>query len=155
MTPPAVGRSMPRVPARTVVVERLVDHARLPFRATDGSAAFDLASRRAVTLVRGIVEKVPTGLKMRAPAGTFLEVRPRSGLAARGVLMVNAPGTIDRDYSGEVFVPLTYLFDGAYAIEAGDRIAQVRVVAEEATRFRTGPVKPRPSRSGGFGSTGR
>ena len=129
--------------------------ARLPTRATRGSAGFDLAAAEAVALERGRVSLVRTGLKVRCPPGTFLEVRPRSGLSTRGVLMVNAPGTIDRDYSGEVRVPLTYLFDGRYVIEVGDRIAQVRLVDEVPTRFRTGAVRPVASRTGGFGSTGR
>jgi dUTP pyrophosphatase len=69
--------------------------------------------------------------------------------------MVNAPGTIDRDYSGEVRVPLTYLFDGPYRVQVGDRIGQVRLVEDLSARFRAGKVRALPSRSGGFGSTGR
>jgi dUTP pyrophosphatase len=69
--------------------------------------------------------------------------------------MVNAPGTIDRDYSGEVRVPLTYLFAGRYTVEIGDRIGQVRLVEDLPIRFVTGLVRPSPSRLGGFGSTGR
>lgn len=126
-----------------------------PTRATNGSACFDLAATEAVELVRGRVSLVRTGLRLRAPPGTFLEVRPRSGLSSRGVLMVNAPGTIDRDYAGEVRVPMTYLFDGAYPIQVGDRIGQIRLVEDRPTRFRLGKVRPVPGRSGGFGSTGR
>ena len=129
--------------------------ARLPRRATDGSACFDLAAAAPAVLVGGRVELVRTGLKVRCPRGTFLEVRPHSGLASRGVLMVNAPGTIDRDYSGEVRVPLTYVFRGRYRIQVGDRIAQVRLVREEPTAFRRGRVSTVASRKGGFGSTGR
>jgi len=142
---------------RTVAVELIPDapDARLPARATDGSACFDLSAAAPAVLVRGRVELVRTGLKVRCPPGTFLEVRPRSGLASRGVLMVNAPGTIDRDYSGEVRVPLTFLFDGRYRIEVGDRIAQVRLVGERPTSFRKGKVAPVATRQGGFGSTGR
>ncbi len=92
---------------------------------------------------------------MRCPPGTFLEVRPRSGLAARGVLMVNAPGTVDRDYSGEIRVPLMFLLEGTYRVALGDRIGQVRVVDDVPTRFRPGRVRPVASRRGGFGSTGR
>ena len=145
----------PRV--RSVVVERVEDGAggSLPTRATEGSACFDLAAAESVELLRGRVTLVRTGLRVRCPPGTFLEVRPRSGLSVRGVLMVNAPGTIDRDYSGEVRVPLTYLFDGAYRIQVGDRIGQVRLVEDVPARFRTGKVGVVPSRSGGFGSTGR
>jgi len=142
---------------RAVTVELLPEtpEARVPARATEGSACFDLAAAAPAVLVRGKVELVRTGLKVRCPPNTFLEVRPRSGLASRGVLMVNAPGTIDRDYSGEVRVPLTYLFAGRYRIEVGDRIAQVRLVVEDPTRFRRGKVAPVGSRQGGFGSTGR
>jgi dUTP pyrophosphatase len=142
---------------RTVAVEVLAETpgARLPYRATPGSACFDLSAAAPAVLVRGKVELVRTGLKVRCPPRTFLEVRPRSGLASRGVLMVNAPGTIDSDYSGEVRVPLTYLFDGSYRIEAGDRIAQVRLVEEDAGSFRKGRVAPVATRRGGFGSTGR
>jgi dUTP pyrophosphatase len=142
---------------RTVVVERVPDApgAALPVRATDGSACFDITAAEPVELVRGRVTLVRTGFKVRCPPGTFLEVRPRSGLSSRGVLMVNAPGTIDRDYSGEVRVPMTYLFDGPYRVEVGDRIGQVRLVEDLPTRFRTGPVRSQPGRTGGFGSTGR
>lgn len=142
---------------RAVVVERLpgMAHAKLPARATSGSACFDLSAAEAADLLHGAVTLVRTGWKMRAPPGTFLEVRPRSGLASRGVLMVNAPGTIDRDYSGEIRVPLSYLFEGTYRIEAGDRIGQIRLVDDHGTRFRRGTIAPVASRRGGFGSTGR
>jgi dUTP pyrophosphatase len=127
----------------------------MPERATDGSACFDLRSAERSVLRKGRVSLVRTGLRMTAPRGTFLEVRPRSGLGSKGVLMVNAPGTIDRDYSGEVRVPLTYLFGGRYTIEVGDRIGQIRLVEDLPTRFVAGRVRPSPSRKGGFGSTGR
>jgi dUTP pyrophosphatase len=142
---------------RRVVVERLPDAPPIPLptRATEGSACFDLAAAEAADLERGRVTLVRTGLKVRCPEATFLEVRPRSGLASRGVLMVNAPGTIDADFSGEVRVPLTFLGEGRYRIEVGDRIAQVRLVEESPSAFELGRVEPVPSRQGGFGSTGR
>jgi dUTP pyrophosphatase len=145
----------PRV--RTVVVERVpgLPEVPLPARATAGSACFDLAAAEPAVLTRARVVLVRTGLRMRCPAGTFLEVRPRSGLGSRGVLMANAPGTIDRDYAGEVKVPLTYLFDGEFPIAVGDRIGQVRLVDDLPARFRWGRVDPVASRAGGFGSTGR
>ncbi len=147
------------VPAgsRAVVVERVegAPSIPLPSRATRGSACFDLAAAEAVDLVRDKVVLVRTGFKFRCPSGTFLEVRPRSGLSSRGVLMVNAPGTIDADYSNEVRVPLMYLFEGTYRIEVGDRIGQLRLVGDTSPRFREGRVPPVPSRQGGFGSTGR
>ncbi len=143
--------------SRTVALERVPDLPPMPVpvRATAGSACFDLTAAESIELARGRVALVRTGFKMRCPAGTFLEVRPRSGLASRGVLMVNAPGTIDRDYAGEVKVPLTFLFEGTYRIEVGDRIGQVRLVSDLPTRFRLGRVRAVESRRGGFGSTGR
>lgn len=138
-------------------MERVADlpEVPLPARATLGSACFDLAAAETTELTRARVTLVRTGLRLRAPPGTFLEVRPRSGLSSRGVLMVNAPGTIDRDFAGEVRVPMTYLFDGAYEIRAGDRIGQVRLVEDRPAEFRRGRVRAVASRSGGFGSTGR
>lgn len=148
---------MPAARALRVVLEHVEDAPEVPIprRATEGSAAFDLASAEEVRLERGSVKLVRTGWRVRAPKGTFLEVRPRSGLSSRGVLMVNAPGTIDRDYAGEVKVPMTYLFDGNYTIRVGDRIAQVRLIADRPATFVLGAVRPVASRSGGFGSTGR
>jgi len=141
----------------TVRVERLEGRAELPLpaRATPGSAGFDVAAAESADLVRGRVDLVGTGLRMRPPAGSFLEMRPRSGLSSRGVIMVNAPGTIDRDYSGEIKVPLTYLFDGSYRIQVGDRIGQIRLVDDRPARFALGRVRPVATRRGGFGSTGR
>jgi dUTP pyrophosphatase len=143
--------------SRGVTVERVpeVPSVPLPVRATPSAAGLDLAAAESVELVRGQVVLVRTGLRLRSPPGTFLEVRPRSGLSSKGVLMVNAPGTIDRDYAGEVKVPLTFLFEGSYRIEVGDRIAQVRLVEDLPARVREGRVRPVPGRSGGFGSTGR
>jgi len=142
---------------KRVIVERLADAPLqpLPHRATSGSACFDLRAAEAVALRRGRVVLVRTGLRMTAPKGTFLEVRPRSGLATKGVIMVNAPGTIDRDYSGEVRVPLSFLFPGSYRISVGDRIGQIRVVLDHPARFVLGRVRASDSRRGGFGSTGR
>jgi dUTP pyrophosphatase len=142
---------------RTIFVERVSGTPQVawPARATEGSACFDLKAAEPAQLERGRVTLVRTGLKVRCPEGTFLEVRPRSGLSTRGVVMVNAPGTIDADYSGEVLVPLTFLFEGLYRIEVGDRIGQVRLVENIPVEFQPGPVVPVASRNGGFGSTGR
>ncbi|HEV2317319.1 MAG TPA: dUTP diphosphatase [Thermoplasmata archaeon] len=143
--------------AARVIVERLPElpEAPLPRQATPGSACFDLSAAVGTTLRRSEVTRVRTGLRMRAPVGTFLEVRPRSGLSTKGVIMANAPGTIDADYSGEVQVPLTYLFEGSYEILAGDRIAQIRLVPVHPVEFLAGQVELVAGRIGGFGSTGR
>lgn len=139
-----------------VEIERMPDtpEARMPERATAGSACFDLYAAEDAEVVPGQVTLVRTGLRMRAPPGTFLEIRPRSGLSSQGVIMVNAPGTVDRDYPLEVKVPLAVLFGGPRTLRAGERVAQVRVVPEAPTTFQWGKVAVTTDRTGGFGSTG-
>ena len=112
-----------------------------------------------LTLAPGGTALVPTGLRIALPAGHEGQVRPRSGLAARhGVTVLNAPGTIDEDYRGEVQVLLVNHSDEAFTIESGDRIAQlivapvtqveIEVVEGEAALGGT------ERGDGGFGSTG-
>ena len=100
---------------------------------------------------------VPTGLFVELPAGYEMQVRPRSGLAAKyGVTVLNAPGTIDADYRGEIKVILVNLSDTPFEIKPGERIAQIVVAGTNAwsgRRPRRSPI--RPGGAGGFGSTGR
>jgi dUTP pyrophosphatase len=129
----------------------------LPRYETAGAAGLDLRADEALTLAPGERRTVPTGLAIELPPGHEGQVRPRSGLAARhGVGLLNAPGTIDADYRGEVAVILVNHGAEPVAFARGDRIAQlviapiVRVevvlVEELAETGRGG---------GGFGSTGR
>lgn len=137
--------------------------ARLPEKATEGSAAFDV--RALLPIDEQIVLEpfdrfaVPTGLTLEIPRGHFLSVRPRSGLAIRsGVTLVNAPGTIDSDYRGELMVLMINLGSDPFIIKTGDRIAQVLLESEQSINWQ--PVDQReeldPSArgTGGFGSTG-
>jgi dUTP pyrophosphatase len=142
---------------RLVTIEKLDDtpFAKEPRRATNGSACFDVYAAEETTVYPGKVTLVRTGLKMKAPHGTFIEIRPRSGLSTKGVIMVNAPGTIDSDYALEVKVPLTIIFGDSYQIKVGDRIAQLRVVDDVPAAFTWGHVLPSGNRDGGFGSTGK
>jgi dUTP pyrophosphatase len=144
-------------PSFRIVAERLPEFSQVPLprRATPQAACFDLYAAAGAILENGQVTRVRTGLKLRAPPHTFLEVRPRSGLSTKGVIMTNAPGTIDADYADEVQVPMTYLFPGRYEIHAGDRIGQIRLVRDEAAQFEVGEVALVEGRAGGFGSTGR
>jgi dUTP pyrophosphatase len=132
----------------------------LPAYQTSGSAGFDLvaavAADKPMRLKRGARVLVPTGLVFDLPAGYELQIRPRSGLAARhGVTVLNTPGTIDSDYRGEVQVILINHGETTFSIQRGDRIAQavfspvthaVLVAAKSARATARG--------SGGFGSTG-
>ena len=136
-------------------------HARdlpLPERATEGSSGCDLraAVEAPVVLEPGRRALIPTGLRMEIPAGWEGQVRPRSGLAARyGVTLVNAPGTVDSDYRGEVRVPLINLGEESFVVSRGDRVAQLvfgrvaRAVIEEVDE-----IGETDRGADGFGSSG-
>jgi len=130
----------------------------LPAYATAGAAGLDLmaAVSAQVDLSPGARHMIPTGIRIALPAGYEAQVRPRSGLAARhGVTVLNAPGTIDADYRGEIGVVLINLGDGPFVITRGTRIAQL--VIAPVTRIAWHPVAVLPDTArgaGGFGSTG-
>ena len=132
----------------------------LPAYATEGAAGLDLLAAlpldAPLTLQPGARAAVPTGLEMAIPPGFEAQVRPRSGLALKhGVTVLNAPGTIDSDYRGEVAVILVNHGEAPHTIARGDRIAQLVVAA--VTRARLVPVDDLAATArgaGGFGSTG-
>ncbi|MDR3462574.1 MAG: dUTP diphosphatase [Beijerinckiaceae bacterium] len=99
---------------------------------------------------------IPTGLKLALPSGFEAQVRPRSGLAHRhGLTLLNAPGTIDADYRGEILVLLINFGNAAVLIERGMRIAQLVLAPVVRARFiKTGELEPTARGVGGFGSTG-
>ena len=130
----------------------------LPSYATDGAAGMDVHAcvSQALVLAPGQRMAVPTGLAVAVPAGYELQVRPRSGLALRGVTCVNSPGTIDSDYRGEIRVLLGNVGQEPHRIERGDRIAQLvlaPVVRAQVVLVRD--LDDTERGSGGFGSTGR
>ena len=109
-----------------------------------------------LVLAPGAREAVPTGLAFAIPAGYEVQVRPRSGLAFRhGVTVINAPGTIDSDYRGEVKVLLANLGSADYTVHRGDRIAQLVVApVTQATLRLVSCLDETVRGDGGFGSTG-
>lgn len=129
----------------------------LPAYAHPGDAGADLTTREAVTLAPGQRATVPTGVKIALPAGFVALVHPRSGLAAKhGVTIVNAPGTVDAGYRGEISVTLLNT-DATETVSfaVGDRIAQLVIQRVEHAAFV--PVESLPGShrgEGGFGSTG-
>lgn len=144
-----------------VVAVRRLAHAHdlpLPGHATANSAGVDLLAAVAapVVLAPGARILVPTGIAIALPAGFEAQVRPRSGLALHhGVTVLNAPGTIDADYRGEIAVILINLGEGPFTIERGQRIAQLVVAPVCAVVWRETTVLPETVRgAGGFGSTG-
>ena len=100
---------------------------------------------------------IPTGLYLEIPAGFEVQVRPRSGLAAKkGITVLNAPGTIDADYRGEIKVILVNLSNEAFTINPGERIAQMVVAKYEKVEWQEVETLSETERGeGGFGSTGR
>jgi dUTP pyrophosphatase len=151
--------SAERSPGAVVRVERRA-HARdlpLPDYATAGSAGLDLRAAVAgeLWLAPGAIRRVPTGLRFALPAGFEGQVRPRSGLAARGLSIPNAPGTLDADYRGELQVLLVNLSGRPLRIRRGDRIAQLVVApVGRAELVEAAELDPTARGPGGFGSTG-
>jgi dUTP pyrophosphatase len=129
----------------------------LPRYETAGAAGLDLRADEPFSLAPGERRLVPTGLAVAIPPGFEGQVRPRSGLAARhGVGMVNAPGTIDSDYRGEVSVLLVNHGQAAVAFARGDRVAQLVIAPVVRAEVELVEVLPETGRGeGGFGSTGR
>ena len=125
---------------------------------TEGAAGMDLASAAdgAITIGPGERIGVPTGWSMELPPGFEAQVRPRSGLSLRhGVTVVNAPGTIDSDYRGEVVVLLVNLGQQPHTIAPGDRVAQMVIApVARATVEETVELSPTERGAGGFGHTG-
>ena len=131
----------------------------LPAYATALSAGMDLRANLTEPLVLGTLERsmVPTGLYIDLPAGFEAQIRPRSGLAAKhGISIVNAPGTIDADYRGEIRVVLVNLSNEPFTVEPGERIAQMVVARHEQVEWESVEELAESGRgSGGFGSTGK
>lgn len=127
-----------------------------PTPATSGAAASDLVSAESVTLEPGTVHAVSTGLAIAIPDGYEGQVRPRSGLALKhGVTVLNAPGTIDSDYRGELKIILINHGKHAFAISRGDRVAQLVIAPIVQPRFeRVEELSASDRGTGGFGSTG-
>jgi len=130
----------------------------LPHYASAQAAGMDLraAVQETVVLAPGERRLIPTGLAMALPPGFEAQVRPRSGLALKhGVTVLNAPGTIDADYRGEVGVILVNLGDMPFHVERGDRIAQLVIAPCAQAGWREVAELEQSERgAGGFGSSG-
>ena len=110
-----------------------------------------------IVLAPGKYALVPTGLSIALPAGFEAQVRPRSGLAAKhGITVLNAPGTVDADYRGEIGVPLINHSDVPFTIRRGERIAQMVIASVvQAELIPVATLSTTARGGGGFGSTGR
>ncbi|WP_246586810.1 dUTP diphosphatase [Stakelama flava] len=147
------------LPPIRIAVKRLPNGESLPLPAyaSEGAAGMDVVSAENVTIAPGARAAVATGFAMAIPAGYEVQVRPRSGLALKhGLTCLNAPGTIDCDYRGEVKVILANLGSVPFEIARGERIAQlVPAPVLHATLDEVDALDETMRGEGGFGSTGR
>ena len=141
-----------------ILIKRLSKNISLPKYETDGSSGMDLAANidDKIEIAPGKSAVIPTGLSVSIPKNFEIQIRPRSGLAAKNQISVlNTPGTIDADYRGELKVILINLSNTAFIIEKGLRIAQmVLCPVIKATLKEVDTLKDTKRGSGGFGSTG-
>jgi dUTP pyrophosphatase len=145
-----------------VTVQRLAHAGDLPLPAyaSEGAAGLDLRAAtpdgEAIEILPGARQVVPTGIAIALPAGYEAQVRPRSGLARRhGVTCLNSPGTVDRDYRGEIQVILVNLGQVPFTVSRGDRIAQLVVAPVARAAWRLAEDLDDTARgAGGFGSSG-
>lgn len=146
-----------------MIALKWLDHGRglpLPQRQSAGAAGMDLAAAlpegEEMVLAPGASGLVPCGFSMAMPLGYEAQVRPRSGLAAKfGVTVLNAPGTVDADYRGEVKVILINHGAAPFSIRRGDRIAQMVIASVSGLAFfEVDDLEETARGSGGFGSTG-
>lgn len=130
----------------------------LPHYETEASAGMDLRAclKESITLSPLQRTIVKTGLYIELPIGFEAQVRPRSGLAAKkGITVLNAPGTIDADYRGEIGVILVNLSTEEFTVENGERIAQLVIAKHERASWKeSGELSETDRGAGGFGSTG-
>jgi dUTP pyrophosphatase len=137
-------------------IKKLQADAILPAYAhgADEDAGLDLRAVERIVLIPGVSQAVPTGIAIELPPGYEAQVRPRSGLGLKHSITVNF-GTIDPGYRGEIRVIMFNLGKAEYAIEKGDRIAQLIVARYEAIEWEEGDLGDSARGAGGFGSSGR
>ena len=139
-----------------ILIKRLSKEVSLPKYETSGSSGMDLASNMNTNINPGKIAIIPTGLSLSIPKGFEVQIRPRSGLAAKQkVTVLNTPGTIDADYRGEIKVILINLGHDIFRIEKGLRIAQMVVCPIiQAQLKEVNELNETERGKGGFGSTG-
>lgn len=137
-------------------IQKLNDHAKLPHYAHIGDAGADLYASEDFTLPAQSCGAVPTGIAMAIPEGHVGYINPRSGMAMKGITVLNAPGTIDSGYRGEIKVILANHTDKDYTISTGDKIAQIVFHKYNEVFFEPVDELDNSDRgSNGFGSSGK
>ncbi len=136
-------------------VKKLKEDAKIPVYSTDGAAGLDIFSAEEIEIPPREWRVVGTGISIELPEGFEAQVRPRSGLALKGITVLNTPGTIDPDYRGEVKVILFNVSNKSFKVEKGMRIAQLVISKFERVKVEiTDSLSDTKRGEGGFGSTG-
>ena len=142
-----------------ILVKKFDKNIKLPDYKTSGSSGMDLVAyiKNKITINPGKTAIIPTGIAVAIPKNYEIQIRPRSGLAAKKVISVlNTPGTIDSDYRGEIKIILINLIKKSFVVKSGDRIAQMILCPVSKGRLKEVKNLPKTVRGkGGFGSTGK
>jgi len=142
-----------------ILVKRFGKNVKLPTYKTSGSSGMDLMAyiKNKITIKPGKTAIVPTGIAVAIPKNYEIQIRPRSGLAAKkNISVLNTPGTIDSDYRGEIKIILINLSKKLFVVKSGDRIAQMVLCPVVKSKLKEVKKLPNTIRGGGgFGSTGK
>ena len=142
-----------------ILVKKFDKNSKLPAYKTSGSSGMDLVAyiKKKITINPSKIAIVPTGIAVAIPKNYEIQIRPRSGLAAKkGISVLNTPGTIDSDYRGEIKIILINLSKKSFVVKSGDRIAQMILCPVAKGKLKEVKNLPKSTRGiGGFGSTGR
>ena len=142
-----------------ILIKKFYKNIKLPIYKTAGSSGMDLVAyiKNKITINPGKTVIIPTGIAVAIPKKYEIQIRPRSGLAAKkGITVLNTPGTIDADYRGEIKIILINLSKKSFIVKSGDRVAQMIVCPVVKGKLQEVKSLPRTVRGkGGFGSTGK
>ena len=142
-----------------ILVKKFDKNIKLPTYKTSGSSGMDLMAyiKNKITINPGKIALVPTGIAVAIPENYEIQIRPRSGLAAKkGISVLNTPGTVDSDYRGEIKIILINLSKKSFIVKSGDRVAQMIVCPVVKGKLQEVKSLPKTVRGkGGFGSTGK
>tara|TARA_Y100000590_G_C15220595_1_gene826068 strand:- start:88 stop:528 length:441 start_codon:yes stop_codon:yes gene_type:complete len=142
-----------------ILVKKFDNNVKLPAYKTPGSSGMDLVAytKNKINIKPGKTALIPTGIKVAIPKNYEIQIRPRSGLAAKkGISVLNTPGTIDSDYRGEIKIILINLSKKLFIVNSGDRIAQMILCPVVKGKFKEVYNLPETVRGKkGFGSTGK
>ena len=142
-----------------ILVKKFDKNIKLPTYKTSGSSGMDLVAyiKNKITINPGKTAMIPTGIAVAIPKNYEIQIRPRSGLAAKkGISVLNTPGTVDADYRGEIKIILINLSKKSFIVKSGDRVAQMIVCPVVKGKLQEVKSLPKTVRGkGGFGSTGK